>query len=83
MAPSLSLFFLLFILLLCFMLPVTSNYLVFLKLYFLQVLSILLVFFINHGDTLSHDTILLISFILAILIRAFLIPVMMTNFLQR
>gem|GEM_PF-6245006 len=50
MISNASVFFLLAILLICFLLTLTSNYLVFVRLYFLQILSVLLVFVFMHGN---------------------------------
>lgn len=83
MMSNVAMFFLLLILLLCFILTLTSNYLVFLKLYFFQVLSILLIFVFNYGNLFWHDTPLLISFIIAIIIRLLLIPIVMYRFLSK
>lgn len=78
-----SLSFILFILFASFILPVTSNYIVFLKLYLFEVLCILIIFFINHNSAFSHDLILLISFIVAVAIRLLLIPIAMSHFLKK
>lgn len=83
MESNASVFFLLVILLICFMLTLTSNYLVFIKLYFLQVLSILLIFVFSHGSLFSQDIGLLISFIMAVVIRLFFIPIVMYRFLSQ
>jgi len=83
MTADISLFFPLAILLICFILTLTSNYLVFLKLYFFQVLSILLIFAFNYGHLFWQDTGLLISFVVAVLIRLLFIPIVMNRFLTK
>ena len=78
-----SVFFLLAILLICFLLTLTSNYLVFVRLYFLQILSVLLIFVLMHGNLFWHDIGLLVSFIIAVAVRLFFIPMVMYRFLSR
>ena len=78
-----SIFFLLVILLICFTQILTSNYIVFLKLYFFQILSILLIFVFNHGSLFGHDMGLLLSFLIAVIVRLFFIPIVMYRFLSQ
>lgn len=83
MTTDITLFLLVIILFLCFILPLTSNYMTFIKLYFTQVLSILLLFFFMHGETMWHDMILLSSFLMAIVVRLIGIPRIMSRFIQK
>lgn len=78
-----SVFLLLTILLICFLLTLTSNYLVFVRLYFLQILSVLLIFIFMHGNLFWHDIGMLVSFIIAVAVRLFFIPMVIYRFLSR
>ncbi len=83
MELNISLFLLLFVSLLSFILTSISNYLAFLEVYFLQILSILIVFVLGYGHLFWHDIGLLISFVVATLIRLLFIPIVMSRFLVK
>jgi hydrogenase-4 membrane subunit HyfE len=60
----------------------TNNYISMLRYYVLQVLFILVLFFMLHSDNFVHDKLLLISFIFAFVVRLILIPWYINHFIK-
>ncbi len=62
---------------------ITTHYMRFLKIYIIQVLLILVAFYLLHVGNFRHDIILVISFCLAIAVRLVLIPTLIYRSLNR
>jgi len=60
----------------------TNNYISFLRYYVLQVLLILVLFFIIHSESFLYDMVLFVSFIFAIFVRLIFIPWYINYFIK-